>query len=357
MAQSDEGSEDQARGLIAIEEKQMRQLARGARTFLLATVCAALNGGGSPSARAQDAWKPTRPVTLIAPNAPGGTSDRTAREMQRIIQANRLVDVSIVVVNRPGGNGTLALNQLIAAPGDGHILMIATSNLLGNHITGLTKLNHTDFTALALMLEDYFGVNVRTGSSIQSARDMLDRLKANPEALSLGSSSIAGNNFTSLALGLKRDGVDVKRLRVVNFAGGGQSTLALLGGHIDILSTGLSNMADHLQQGRMRTLVVSAPRRRPGLFSGVPTWKEVGVEMTASSWRAVVAPKDLKPAQIAYWEGVFRKLVQTEDWKKEVVENFWENTYLPAAATRRRLEEEYTETRQILTELGMAKTP
>ena len=309
---------------------------------------------GAP-AGAQDTWKPTRPVTLIAPNAPGGTSDRTAREMQRVIQANRLVDVTIVVVNRPGGSGTIALNQLVTHPGDGHVLMIGTGNVIGNHITGLSPHSHNDFTTLAVVMEDHYGVNVRAASPLQSAREMLDRLRKTPDGLVLGTSSPSGANFTTLATALKRGGVEVKRLKVVNFAGGGQSTMALLGGHIDVVSTGLSNMAEHLQHGKMRTLVLSAPRRRPGIFANVPTWKEVGVDMTASTWRAVMAPKDLKPAQIAYWDGVFRRLVQTDDWKKEVAENYWENTYLGPADARARLDHEYRETKQILIELGIAK--
>lgn len=313
-----------------------------------------LAGAACLPAAAQDTWKPTRTVTLIAPNAPGGNSDRVAREMQRVIQMNKLVDVPIVVVNRPGGAGTIALNQLITSPGDGHVLMIGTGTLLSNHITGLTQLTHADFTTLVLLLEDYYGVNVRTASPIQSAREMLDRLKKNPDALALGTSGGAGTNFTSFLTGLKRGGVDVKHLKIVSFAGGGQSTMALLGGHIDILSTGLSNMAEHLQQGKMRLLVISAPRRRAGIFAGVPTWKEIGVDMTASSWRTVMAPKDLKPAQVAYWEGVFRRLAQTDDWKKDVAENHWENTYLPAVEARKRLDYEYAETKQILNDLGMA---
>ena len=305
-------------------------------------------------AHAQDSWKPTRPVTLIAPNAPGGNSDRLAREMQRVIQANNLLDVPLLVVNRPGGNGTIALNQLLTHPGDAHILLIGTPGLLSNHITGLTQHSHADLTTTVLLLEDYYGVNVRAGSPIQSAREMLDRLTKTPDALALGTSGVAGANFTSLLTGLKRGGVDVKRLKIVSFAGGGQSTMALLGGHIDILSTGLSNMAEYLQQGKMRLLVISAPKRRPGLFAGVPTWKEIGVDMTASTWRTVMAPRDVKPAQIAYWENVFRKLVQTDDWKQEVVENHWENTYLPAAEARKRLDQEYADTRLVLGELGMA---
>jgi len=329
--------------------------APGLRHARLVVLCAVLQTAVCLPALAQEPWKPTRPVTLIAPNAPGGTSDRTAREMQRVIQANRLVDVAIVVVNRPGGNGTIALNQLSAHPGDGHLLMIATANVLSNHIMALSQHSHTHFTPLALMLEDYYGVNVRAGSPIVSAQEMLERLRKKPDALVLGTSSAAGGNVTSLATALKRGGVDVKRLKVVNFAGGGPSTLALLGGHIDVLSTGLSNMADHLQQGKMRTLVVSSPQRRPGLFANVPTWKELGVDISASSWRAVMGPKGLTAPQVAYWNAVFRRLVQTEDWKKEVAANYWENTYLPASEAGRRLDQEYAETMQILSELGMLK--
>jgi putative tricarboxylic transport membrane protein len=309
---------------------------------------------GAASA-ADDTWKPTRTVTLIAPNAPGGNSDRMAREMQRVLQQNKLVDVPIVVVNRPGGGGTIALNQLVASPGDAHVLLIGTPGIIGNHIAGLTPHHHSEFTTLVLLVEDYYGVNVRTASAIQSAREMLERLRKAPDALPLGTTSVTGSNFTSLLTALKRGGIDVKRVKMVTFAGGGQSTMALLGGHVEVLSTGLSNMAEHMQQGKMRLLVVSSPKRRPGIFAHVPTWKEIGVDMTAATWRIVTAPKDLKPAQIAYWDGVFRKLVATEDWKREVAENYWENTYLPLAEARRRLDHEYGETRLILTELGLAR--
>jgi putative tricarboxylic transport membrane protein len=304
---------------------------------------------------AEDAWKPTRTVTLIAPNAPGGNSDRVAREMQRVLQQNKLVDVPLVVVNRPGGGGTIALNQLVASPGDGHILLIGTPGIIGNHIAGLTTHHHSEFTTLVLLLEDYYGVNVRTASPLQSAPQMLEALRKAPESLPLGTTSVTGSNFTSLLSGLKRGGVDVKRVKMVTFAGGGQSTMALLGGHVEVLSTGLSNMAEHMQQGKMRLLVVSSPQRRPGIFANTPTWKEIGVDMTAATWRTVTAPKDLKPAQIVYWDGVFRKLVQSADWKREVEENHWENTYLPAPEAKKRLDREYAETRQLLTELGIAK--
>jgi putative tricarboxylic transport membrane protein len=325
----------------------------GVRYACLAVVAFSYLGSGP--AAAQDTWKPTRPVMLIAPNAAGGNSDRLAREMQGLLQNHRIVDVPIVVVNRPGGAGTIALNQLMSSAGDGHVLMIGTPGLLSNHITGLSQHNHTHVTTLALLLEDYYGVNVRTGSPIKSPREMLERFQKSPDALAVGTTSVAGANHTSLIMSLKRAGVDVKRVKTVTFAGGGQSTLALLGGHVDVLSTGLSNMAEHLQQGKMRLLVHSGPQRKPGLFADVPTWREIGVDVTIASWRIVIAPKDLKPAQIAYWNGVFTKLAQSEQWKKEIADNHWVNTYLPPDEARKRLDQEYAETRQILAELGMAK--
>jgi putative tricarboxylic transport membrane protein len=304
---------------------------------------------------APEVWKPTRPVTLIAPNAPGGTSDRTGRDIQRLFQKYRLIDVPINIVNRPGGGGTIALNQLHSSPGDGHLLLMMTSAVISNHIVALTSYSHNDFTPVALLLADNYGVNVRAGSTIVSARDMLERLRKNPEALSFGVSSVGGTNHTSLVAALKKGGVDFKRVKLASFAGGGQISLQLLGGHVDAINTGLSNMVDHLQQGKMRTLVISGPRRMGGPFADVPTWKEVGVDVVLMGWRGILAPKSLTPAQTAYWDGVFRKLSQTDEWKADLQSNYWENIYAGAADSRRWLDAEYVELKQLLTELGMAK--
>jgi putative tricarboxylic transport membrane protein len=114
-------------------------------------------------------------------------------------------------------------------------------------------------------------------------------------------------------------------------------------------------MVDHLRQGKMRTLVISGPRRMGAPFADVPTWKEVGIDVVLMGWRGILAPKGLTPGQIAYWDGVFRKLTQTEDWKTDLQNNYWENIYTGAADTRRWLDAEYVDLKQILGELGMAK--
>ncbi len=325
---------------------------RGCSVKIVALAAVLSAAGPAP---AQETWKPTRPITLIAPNAPGGTSDRTARELQRIFQKHQLIEVPVNVVNRPGGNGTIALNQLNSQAGDAHTLLIMTSAVISNHITGLTSFNYADFSPIALLLGDNYGVNVRAGSTIRSARELLDRAKKDPEGLAFGVSSVGGTNHTSLVAALKKSGVDMRRAKIASFQGGGQISLQLLGGHVEAINTGLSNMADHLVQGKMRTLVISGPRRMRAPFADVPTWKEVGVDVTLLGWRGILAAKGITPAQVAYWDNVFRRLAQTEDWKTDLYNNYWVNIYAGATETRRWLDAEQVETRQLLTELGMAK--
>lgn len=309
----------------------------------------------SAPAPAAETWKPSKPVTFIVANAAGGTGDRTVREIQRVVQAHRLLDQPIVIVNRPGGNGTIAMNQLAASRGDAHVLLLISGANLSAHIAGLTPYNHTDFAPLAIIMDEYYGVNVRPEAPIASVNELLTRLRKAPDSLSFGTASLTGTNFTSLAAALKKGGVDVKRLKAVGFPGGAEISLALLGGHIDVTHTGLSNMAEHLIAGKMRTLVVTGPRRMWGPFANVPTWKEAGVDAVASSWRGFMGARDLAPAQVAHWESLFRRVATSEEWKHDLKENYWVENYSGAAETRRRLDAEYLDIKQIMTDLGMAK--
>jgi putative tricarboxylic transport membrane protein len=292
---------------------------------------------------------------FIVPNAPGGTSDRAARTMQRIMQAHKLMDVPIVIVNRPGGNGTIALTQLRSSPADGHVLMVMNSILMSAHIAGLMPYGHADFTPIALLVDEYYGVNVRADSSLRSAAEMLARLRKTPDALTFGSASPTGDNYISMLMALKKGGIDVKRVKTVSFPGGAEIALALLGGHVDVTHSGLGNVLPHVREGRMRVLAITGPKRLWGPFAEVPTWKEVGVDMTASGWRGVLAPKDLPQPQLAYWEDLLRRLAQAPEWKQDLEDNFWVNAYTSAAETRRRLDREYAEIKQTMSELGMAK--
>jgi putative tricarboxylic transport membrane protein len=308
------------------------------------------------SAPATAQWKPTKTVEIVAPSGPGGTTDRTARVVARILQQHKLVDVAVNVVNKPGGSGTIGLNYLNQHPGDGHYIIIATTGSISNHIMGLIPYNHTNFTPLAMLFDEYLGVNVRADSQVKSGRDLIDRLKKDPESLSFGiSTSIGGANHTTLMVCLRAGGVDIKRLKTAVFPGGAASTTALLGGHVDVINTAPGNMVAHFKAGTLRTLAISSPKRLRGIFASVPTWREQGVPADSSSWRGLMGPKGMTPEQIAYWDKVFAAMVKTEEWKKDLDANFWDDAYANAKGASKRLDEEYAEYKAILTELGVAK--
>jgi len=207
-----------------------------------------------------------------------------------------------------------------------------------------------------MLFDEYLAVIARADSPVKSGRELIDRLRKDPQSASIGvSTSIGGANHTTLMVALRAGGVDLKRVKTVVFQGGAASTTALLGGHVDTINTAPGNMVQHFRAGTLRPLAVSAPQRLGGVFATVPTWKEQGVNAVSSSWRGLMGPRGMTPEQVAYWDRVFAAMVKTDDWKKDLVENFWDEGYADAKSARKRLDEEYAEYKAILTELGAAK--
>ena len=316
-----------------------------------------VQSGVAPSALGAAAeWKPERGIEIVAPSGPGGSTDRTARVVARILMERKLVDVPVNVVNKPGGSGTIGLNYVNQHPGDAHTLIVATTGSISNHIMGLIPYDHNNFTPVAMLFDEYLGINVKTDSPLKSGREFADILRKDPEALSIGiSTSVGGANHTTLMICLRAAGINIKRLKTVVFPGGAASTTALLGGHVSAINTAPGNVVEHFKAGRLRTIAVSSPKRLGGLFASVPTWREQGVPADSGSWRGMLGAKGMTPAQIAFWDRAFSALVKTDDWKKELDENFWENVYADSRGTKKRLDEEYGEYKAMLGELGYAK--
>ena len=187
-------------------------------------------------AYAQAAWSPERNVEILVGAAPGAGTDKTARMVQKLWQEEKTLDVSSVVVNRPGGGGAVSWAYLGQRAGDPHELLVTSYNIVTNHITGKSKLTYTDFTPIALLLSEYIAYTVAAGSKYQTLQEVIAALKQDPRSVSVGiSSSLGGANHIALGLGMKAAGVDVSRMRVVVFNSGGESMTALLGGHVDMM--------------------------------------------------------------------------------------------------------------------------
>ena len=307
----------------------------------------------SSAAIAQSAWKPEKTVEVVVFAAPGGGNDKSARVMHKIWRETKLVDA--VITNKVGGGGSLAYTYVSQKTGDGHHIAIAQAGLLTNHITGRSPLNYTDVTPLSFVGSEPVALAVRADSPYRTLREFVEQLKKDPSslAISVGSTRGAINHFT-LAQLAKAAGIDPRQLKILVFGGGAESVTNLLGGHIDAMVQAVNNAIPHHKAGKMRILGLSTPARSPGL-PDAPTIREQGYDVVMEGWTIFVGPKGLTPAQVAYWEGVFQKTVQHDEWKQYLDFNSWEWGYRNAQDTLAYLKKDYEQSRMLLSELGLAK--
>ena len=304
---------------------------------------------------AAGAWKPDRPVELIVNTAPGASPDRNARLMQKIFQERKLIETPVTVSNRVGGGGAVAYAYLNSRPGDAHMAAIASKLILASHIMGRGP-HHGEFTPLAHLFGEYSVIGVKADSPIKSGREIVERLKKDPTALTIGIATSLGNvSHQAIADPLKEAGIDLKKTKVVVFQASTLAITAMLGGHVDLVPMVPGTAHPLIQEGRIRLLAITAPRRAAGLFANVPTWRELGYDTVVSNWRSVIGPKGLTSAQVAYWERTLRELVQTEEWKQNLERSHAENEFLGSAETRKLMDADYAKLKDFLTELELVK--
>jgi len=301
------------------------------------------------------AWKPERPVELVVPAQAGGGLDQALRSVEQIWREQNLVSVPMAVVNKPGGGQSVAATYIHQAKGDAHRVLLMSSTLISNPITGRSKLRYTDFTVLGQLYTEYMAVSVNTASPFKTGKDLVERMKQAPDALSVAvGSALGATSHLGIAIALKNAGVDIKRMRSVVFPGAGSIT-NVLGGHVDAATGALTAAAPYWRSGQLRILAVTAPERLGGEFADIPTWREQGIEGTVSNWRFLIAPPGLSGEQIAFWNDVMRRTVQSAEWKQLVDKHKWVNHYIPSGEAGPYLEKQDQQQREILTELGLAK--
>ena len=301
-------------------------------------------------------WKPERNIEIIVGTGPGGGQDKTARTVQHLLTDKRFIEAPVTVVNKPGGGGAVGWAYLNQHAGDAHYAVIGTTTLLTSQITGRSPVSFTDITPLAMLLSESVALSVRQESPLLTGKDLVERLKKDASSVSASiGSSVGGPNHIAFALIAKAAGGDVKKLKTVVFQGGGEAITATLGGHGDLISSAANNVIPHLAAGKMRVLGIAAPQRLGGVFAKVPTWKEQGIDVQITNWRMLAGPKGLTAAQIAYWDGALAKLVKTDEWKKDLDNNVFENTYMNSDETRRYLKAQYDQFHAALSEVGLAK--
>jgi len=321
-------------------------------------LCFALTLAFAGSVASAQAWAPQKNVEIVAGSAPGGSNDKTARAMERILSEHKLVPTTITVINRPGGGGSIAYTYVAQRAGDAHYLAIGSSNLLSNNLVGSSTLTFHDFTPVAQLYEDYAVFAVQTDSPLKAGRDLAERLRKDPRTVVVGfANTFGGSRHVAAGLLVKALGSNVRDLKPVVYKGSAEAITSALGGHIEVVVVGATNAAGHVANGRMRVLAVAGPQRfASGPLATAPTWREQGLDVVYGNWRAIYAPKGLTPAQLRYWEEALRRMSDTPEWKADLEKNYWTPVFVVGDKLRAEIEREHGYLKTILTELGLAKS-
>lgn len=308
------------------------------------------------AATAQNTWRPDKPVEFTVATVAGGNSDTITRLAQKILQERKRVTTPMLVVNRTGGNQTLAFNYVASRTGDAHYLLLSNPAMFSNELAGIGKGRHTDLTPLSLLMVENTVLSVRAASTLRQLSDVMTRMKADPESVSFATPSRGGQTHLTAAAAVRAAGIDPRRMKLVVFKGSGESIAAVLGGHIDVMVSSSGSVLPLLQSGQLRVIGVAAAQRMGGAFASAPTIREQGINTTGiAAWRGLHGPGGLSAAQIAFWDDAMAAVAESPEWKKLLEDGDLSPRFLRSREFAAYLEAEYAAMRAAMADLGMLR--
>jgi putative tricarboxylic transport membrane protein len=263
---------------------------------------------------------PNKTIEFIVTNTAGGGSDIFARTLVKIIEDKKLCPVTINVINMPGGNNSVGWSFVANnRRGDAYTITPTSSSFWTGPAAGLSPVSYKNFTHIINMLEDPRLLVVYSDSPFKSFKDLIDFAKENPNKLSCGGSG--GRSMDEILAGKLEEYTQTK-IKFVPFTNAGADPVTtLMGGHIDFALLGISEVGPQVEAGKLRVLAVSSEERVFGQFADIPTMKEEGFDFVITQFRGVVAPLEIPQEAVSFLENMFRKAIETPEWKKFVEQN------------------------------------
>ncbi len=299
-------------------------------------------------------WRPEREIEIVAGTPPGGGLDRSARALAQAIEADRLLDVPVRVVNVGGDGGRKAWSHIERYAGDGHVIGISSSNMAADYLTGATASDPDRFAPLAILYCEYIAFVARSDSKLRDGADLIGRFARDAGAVTVALATSLGNsNHVAVAKIVRHAGADTAAPTFRVFDTALDAVADVVAGHADVGAVTAASAVPELEAGRVRAIGISAPARLPGSYAAAPTWQEQGVDCVVGSWRGASGPPGLAAAQIAFWETALAAVVRTAQWQRDLARHFWTSMHLDGARLRDYLARERTEMRAVLGELGL----
>jgi putative tricarboxylic transport membrane protein len=290
---------------------------------------------------------------IMAPAAPGGGWDQTARTMQTALQ-DEGISGAVQVTNVPGAGGTIGLAQFVnQSAGDPTALIVGGYVMVGAILTNASPVSLKDVTPIARLTGESEAIVVPASSDIQTMADLVAKLKADPGAVSWAGGSAGGTDHIAAGLIAKAVGVDPTKINYIAYSGGGEALAAILGGQVTAGISGYGEFASQVEAGALRLLAVSGDKRMEGVDA--PTLQEAGVDVVLQNWRMVAAAPGISAEQKAAITADIEKMAKSKSWQDALAAKGWADTWLAGDEFAAQLDKDITATEGILKDIGLVK--
>ncbi len=234
---------------------------------------------------------PTRPITIVVPFTPGGSSDITARNIGQ--KLSELLGQSVIIDNKPGANGGIGATYVAKAPADGYTLFVGSIGVFAINPVLYKDLAYEprrDFDLLSVVVRTPNALVATASFAPNTVAEFIDYLKKNPDRVSFASSGTGSSDHLTAALFWQKTGTTGIH---IPYKGGSAAHLDIIAGNSNVSFQNLGSITTHVRGGKMKLLAVTADKR-DATFPNTPTMTEAGVPgLEVFSWQAIVAPKGL----------------------------------------------------------------
>jgi tripartite-type tricarboxylate transporter receptor subunit TctC len=293
----------------------------------LSPLFALVLSAASACAMAQTAW-PDKPVRLLVPYSPGGTTDFAARQIAQ--KLTEQTGKSFYVENKAGASGTIGSDLVAkAAPDGGTFLINDTTYAMLPHLFRKLPWDHASgLVPVTNIVDTPLVVVVGAGSPYKTMQELVDAARKNPDKLTFGSGGVGSSTHLGGEL-LKQNGK--LALTHVPYKGAGEAMLGVVSGQVDVLVTAAPTAIPQVKGGKARALLVTAPQRL-GALPEVPTSVQAGMkDFTATNWFGIAAPKGTPQPIIDKLQAEVKKALTSPDLAKRFAEQGAEPGGLPVA--------------------------